>query len=298
MDRGPEVVASILAVAKTGAAFLLLDPDVPLARGRRMLERVDAPVLLTLECRAERLRDLHSNCQVVSLKSASPTGVGQQDSEMSAEALPVSSADDLAYVVFTSGSTGEPKCVQIAHRGLSHRLDWLARTWNIGPGDRAGQVTQLSFDPCLIEILLPLTRGAAVALPPPGRRSAEELAEFFARFDVSYCVFIPTLLRAFLDVVERRRDVSMRLACCGGDALPAELCARFQHSVGGEMYNLYGPTEVSIFVTAWRSTNRCPVDTPFPWGGPCREYACMSSMKRESSSPLALPEKSILVVLA
>jgi len=265
MDRGPEVVASILAVAKTGAAFLLLDPDVPLARGRRMLERVDAPVLLTLECRAERLRDLHSNCQVVSLKSASPTGVGQQESEMSAEALPVSSADDLAYVVFTSGSTGEPKCVQIAHRGLSHRLDWLARTWNIGPGDRAGQVTQLSFDPCLIEILLPLTRGAAVALPPPGRRSAEELAEFFARFDVSYCVFVPTLLRAFLDVVERRRDVSMRLACCGGDALPAELCARFQHSVGGEMYNLYGPTEVSIFVTAWKY-EPLPCGHPVPLG--------------------------------
>lgn len=265
MDRGPEVVVSILAVAKAGAAFLLIDPDAPLARSRRMLKRVDAPILLTLECHEERLRELHPNCLVVDIQSDSPTVDGPQGGAAVAESPSVAAADDLAYVVFTSGSTGEPKCVQITHRGLSHRLDWLGRTWKIGPGDRAGQVTQLSFDPCLIEILLPLTRGAAVALPRPGRRSAEELAEFFARFDVSYCVFVPTLLRAFLDVVERRRDVSMRLACCGGDALPAELCARFRRSVGGEMYNLYGPTEVSIFVTAWKY-EPLPSGHPVPLG--------------------------------
>jgi amino acid adenylation domain-containing protein len=252
MDRGPEVVVSILAVAKAGAAFLLIDPDAPLARTKRMLEKIDAPIMLTVQAREARLTDVHSNCRVVDLQSVAPGISGPGESEHVAEAPAGSGGDDLAYVVFTSGSTGEPKGVQISHRGLSHRLNWLARIWNISPNDRAGQVTQLSFDPCLIEILLPLTRGAAVALPPPGRRSAGELASFFASFDVTYCVFVPTSLRAFLEAAEKLGTVSMRLACCGGDALPAELCERFCSSIGGEIYNLYGPSEVSIFVTSWK----------------------------------------------
>jgi amino acid adenylation domain-containing protein len=252
MDRGPEVVVSILAVVKTGAAFLLVDPDAPLTRTRRMLAKIDAPIMLTVEARKARLTDVHSNCQVMDLQAVAHDIPTPGESGHEAESPAGSGADDLAYVVFTSGSTGDPKCVQISHRGLSHRLDWLARTWNITPDDRAGQVTQLSFDPCLIEILLPLTRGAAVALPPPGRRSAEELASFFASFKVTYCVFVPTTLRAFLDAAEKLGTVSMRLACCGGDALPAELCERYCDSIGGEIYNLYGPTEVSIFVTSWK----------------------------------------------
>lgn len=252
MDRGPDVVVSILAVAKTGAAFLLVDPDAPVARTQRMLEVIDAPVMLIQKVREERLGGLHTNCHVVNLQSACPVVPKQPEGENGSEFSTVPCADDLAYVVFTSGSTGEPKAVKVSHRGVSHRLDWLARTWNITQDDRSGQVTQITFDPCLIELLLPLTQGASVALPPPGRRSAEELAKFFTAFDVTFCVFVPTTLRTFLDAAERLGNVSMRLACCGGDALPAELCDRFRSVIGGEIFNLYGPTEATIFVTAWK----------------------------------------------
>jgi amino acid adenylation domain-containing protein len=251
MDRVPEVVVSLLAVARTGAAFLLLDPDAPLARTKRMLEAIDPPVLLLQKVREERLGVLHSNCHVVDIQSDEPVVPLQTEREKRAVYAAVPCAEDLAYVVFTSGSSGEPKGVKVSHGGLSHRLDWLARNWNITTKDRSGQVTQLTFDPCHIELLLPLTQGASVALPPPGRRSAEELAKFFVAFEVSFCVFVPTTLRTFLDAAERLGNVSMRLACCGGDALPAELCRRFSNLIGGALYNLYGPTEASIFVTSW-----------------------------------------------
>lgn len=269
MERVPEVVVSILAVARTGAAFLLLDPDAPLARTKRMLELVAAPVMLIQKAREERLRGLHSNCQVVDLQSADPI-VPRQSGEKSGTVPPtVPDADDLAYVVFTSGSTGEPKGVKVSHRGVSHRMDWLARAWNITPNDRSGQVTQLTFDPCLIELLLPLTQGASVALPPPGRRSAEEIAKFFTAFSVSFCVFVPTTLRAFLDAAEPLGNVSMRLAGCGGDALPAELCARFRDVIGGAIFNLYGPSESSIFVTAWEYA-KLPSGEAVPLGRPLK----------------------------
>jgi amino acid adenylation domain-containing protein len=265
MDRGPEVVVSLLAVARTGAAFLLVDPDAPVARTKRMLKAIDAPVVLIQKVREERLGLLHRECHCVDLAAMAPAMLGPEEGEPARENPTGPCADDLAYVVFTSGSTGEPKGVKVSHRGVSHRLDWLARVWEISPADRSGQVTQLTFDPCLIEVLLPLTRGGSVALPPPGRRSAEEIARFFVACDVTYCVFVPTTLRAFLDVAERLGSVSLRLACCGGDALPLELCDRFRSLVGGLLFNLYGPTEASIFVTAWECVP-LPAGEPVPLG--------------------------------
>ncbi len=265
MDRGPEVVVSLLAVARTGAAFLLVDPDAPLARTKRMLKAIDAPVLLIQKAREERLGLLHPVCHTVDLAAIGPAVCHPGEEAEVRETLAWPSADDLAYVVFTSGSTGEPKGVKVSHRGVSHRLDWLARTWDVSPSDRSGQVTQLTFDPCLIEVLLPLTRGGSVALPPPGRRSAEELVRFFAAFDVTYCVFVPATLRPFLDAAERLGMVSLRLACCGGDALPLELCDRFRRLVGGPLFNLYGPTEASVFVTAWECVS-LPEEGPVPLG--------------------------------
>ena len=245
IERSPAMVLALLAIAKAGAAFLPLETDAPLARLRDILAQSEAVALLIEPAFGARLGSLHPRTVAVDWQAAPA-----QDDEP-AGPLPEATADDLAYVLFTSGSTGRPKGVLIQHATLSRRLAWLARSYAVDWRDRSAQATQLSFDPSLIELLLPLAHGASVALPPPGRLKPESLAEFAARHGVTIMAFVPSTLARFLDGAAGRDDLRLRVACCGGEVLPPELANRFLERTGGRLFNVYGPTEAAIFATAW-----------------------------------------------
>jgi len=148
----------------------------------------------------------------------------------------------------------------------------MARAWGIGPADRSLQGTQPTFDPSLIELLLPLTQGASVALPAAGRLAPESLAPFAARHGCSFTALVPTTLRRLLDGIlalppSERQRLRLRVACCGGEVLPPELAQRWLRETGAALWNVYGPTEACIFASAWP----CRVDDgagPLPIGQP------------------------------
>lgn len=245
MDRSVDLVVAILAVAKSGAAFLPLDPEAPLARLASVLEESAAVALLIQEHSLERLAQLPPRLIVASWNEALPDMI---------EAVPASLAprgDDLAYVLFTSGSTGRPKGVMVEHASLSRRLAWLSRAYGVTPHDRSALSTQITFDPALIELCLPLIHGASVALPPPGRLLPEALAEFSIRQRVTIIAFVPSTLSRFLDKAADSPDLKLRVACCGGEVLPVELVNRYLRSTQARLFNVYGPTEACIFATAW-----------------------------------------------
>lgn len=264
LERGPDLVAALLAIARAGAAFLPLDPEAPEERLRRILAASGAAVLLIQSRDRTRLAPLAANVlDIETLATDATTARG-------AAVPPAPTFGDLAYVLYTSGSTGEPKGVMIEHGALARRLSWLSRTWRISGTDRSAQATQATFDPALIELLLPLIHGASVALPPPGRLSARVLADFVVRHGATFTAFVPSTLERFLDALDALGDppptgLRLRVACCGGEVLPPELADRFLKLTGGQLFNVYGPTETVIFATAWpcqRLTSNAPAPLP------------------------------------
>lgn len=243
MWRSPELIASILAIGKAGAAFLPLDPDAPLARLSDNIQDSAAVGLMIQPVMKTRFAGLHRNTLCIELERFGPN--------TKETAFSLAGPGNLAYVLFTSGSTGRPKGVIVDHQGLARRLSWLSRRWEITPEDRAGQCTQVTFDPSLIEILLPLVNGASIALSPGGRQSPNTLGPFVTKFGVTFLALVPSTLRGLLDSLPGQGANRLRVACCGGEVLPPELLNRCLEETDIKLFNVYGPTETVIFASAW-----------------------------------------------
>ncbi len=248
IERTPAMVLALLAIAKAGAAFLPLDPDAPRERLAEILEQSRAVALLIAPDSFLRLGQLHA--RTVGVHWAEQAPAAPAAGEEAAPQRP--GAGDLAYVLFTSGSTGRPKGVMVEHGTLARRLAWLSRAYAADWRDCACQATQITFDPSLIETLLPLIHGGRVALPPPGRLLPESLADFAVRHGVTIMAFVPSTLSRFLDGIGAPSQLKLRVACCGGEVLAPALARRFLAHTGAQLYNVYGPTEAAIFATAWK----------------------------------------------
>jgi amino acid adenylation domain-containing protein len=260
IHRSAELVVAILAVSKTGAAFLPLDPDAPLARLVDIVQESGALALVIHAQGLERLAPVHSE---IVFESPHDTVTVDPQQALPIRVLP----ENMAYVLFTSGSTGRPKGVMMDHASLSLRLLWLSRTYGIGADDRSALSTQITFDPSLIELCLPLISGASVALPPPGRLLPEALADFAIRHGVTFIAFVPSTLTRFLDRAAGQPNLKLRVACCGGEVLPAELVNRYLSGTKARLFNVYGPTEACIFSTAWECV-QSPNGAALPLGLP------------------------------
>ncbi len=283
VDRSPDLVLALLAIAKAGAAFLPLDVDAPLARLGVILQESAAVALVIQSRHAERLGALHARTIVL------PPLADEIFDAHVPDLPPVQPAPgDLAYVIFTSGSTGRPKGVMIEHGMLSRRLMWLSRAYAVDWRDRSGQGTQATFDPSLIELLLPLIHGASIALPPPGRLLPEALADFAVRHGVTFMAFVPSTLGRFLDAAAGQPGLKLRVACCGGEVLAPELAARFCAQTGARLFNVYGPTEATIFATAWEcETHRH--HQALPIGRPVDDTRIYVLDAAQRPLPLAVP---------
>lgn len=260
IERSADMVIAMLAIAKAGAAFLPLDTDFPVARMAELLAESAAVAFLFQKTNRLRFAPLHACCIEI---DAPFVNIGR--SALVPGSMPT--AQDLAYVLYTSGSTGRPKGVMIEHGALSRRLSWLAQTYGVSAHDRTAQATQITFDPSLIELCLPLISGASVALPPPGRVLPESQAPFAVAHGVTIMAFVPSTLNRFLDAAANLPGLQLRVACCGGEVLSPELADRFIQHTGARLFNVYGPTETTIFATAWEC-EKLPLGKVLPVGRP------------------------------
>lgn len=250
LERSPRMLVALLGALKAGAAYVPLDPSYPAERIGFMLEDSAAPVVVTERVLvAELPAGGHAVLTIEdALESDAPVAAGGA----------VAGSDDIAYVIFTSGSTGRPKGVRIPHRAAVNFLASMAREPGLRADDTLCAITTLSFDIALLELMLPLTVGARIALADRATiADGVALAALLDAADATVMQATPATWRMLLDSGWRGRP-NMRLLC-GGEALPRDLADRLL-ACGSELWNVYGPTETTVWSTLERvSAGKGPV---------------------------------------
>ncbi|MFD4459296.1 amino acid adenylation domain-containing protein [Nocardia sp. NPDC058480] len=243
LHRSVESVTAVWAVAKTGAAFLPIDPKHPAERIELMLTDSGAAIGVT----TTDIRDhLPAGPQWLDIDATSTT-----ESIATASDRPLTDADRLselcvdhpAYLIYTSGSTGVPKGVAVTHRGLANLVKAQQERLGLTSSARVLHCASPSFDAAVFELLMAFGSAARLVVVPPTVFGGDELADLIADDEVSHMVITPTAL-ATMDPVGLD---SVRVLAVAGEEAGAELITRW--SVGRELMNLYGPTESTIWAT-------------------------------------------------
>ena len=243
LDPSLALPVGLWGVLFAGGAYLPLSPDYPDERVRYMIEDSRATVVLTDEPLRERLTALAPP----GTRVVTPADVARHSAAHTTAPAGGARPDDLAYVIYTSGSTGRPKGVMIEHRSIVHQMRWLGTAHGLGPGTTVLQKTPMSFDAAQWELLAPC-RGSRVVMGAPGvYRDPEGLVDTVVRHGVTALQLVPTLLQALLDTDRLHECTSLGQVFSGGEALPAQLAARFLDTLPScALVNLYGPTECTI----------------------------------------------------
>jgi amino acid adenylation domain-containing protein len=244
LERSAEMVVAVLAILKAGGAYVPLDPAYPADRLAFTLQDACAVVLLTQEDLSALLPE--TKARVVCVDSERETIVGEDETNPTSVASP----GNLAYVIYTSGSTGKPKGVQISHLALSNFLNSMRRQPGISRDDVLLSVTTLSFDIAGLEIYLPLIAGARIVL------ATREVAADGVRLAEAVTISGATIMQAtpatWHLLIESGWQGNQRLKVfCGGEALSRELAGQLLER-GAAVWNLYGPTETTIWSTMCR----------------------------------------------
>jgi amino acid adenylation domain-containing protein len=262
LERSIEMVVSLLAVLKSGAAYVPVDPEYPLERIAFMVRDADCSALLTTAHLRDRLSAV--SCPIIDLNQDLP----RIEHEPVANPEPRGTGDSLAYVIYTSGSTGNPKGAMNAHRGIRNRLLWMQTEFPMTSADRVLQKTPFSFDVSVWEFFWPLISGAhLVVAKPGGHREPDYLVKLICSREITTSHFVPSMLGAFLAEPEVRDCTSLRQVVCSGEALSLALQQEFFRLLPARLFNLYGPTETAVEVTYWECDRHSSLAT-VPIGRP------------------------------
>ncbi|MCA2221087.1 non-ribosomal peptide synthetase [Nonomuraea aurantiaca] len=229
LGRSVDAVVAMLAIWRTGAAYLPLDPAYPPVRLQHMIATSGARLVIS--------------------------------DDLTAADNPRAQAPGLAYVIYTSGSTGTPKGVAVEHAGLAARVRWMRHEYGLRPGDQVVQLASLSFDTHAEELYPALTTGATVVLVPDGGAT---LPDLLAEHPGITVLDLPTAyFHHLVDLIDEIAwPAALRLVVIGGEQVHATAVARWRRRFGDRvrLVNTYGPTETTIVATAADLTG----DDPHP----------------------------------
>ncbi len=248
MDRTPNMLAGLLGILKAGAAYLPLDPAFPAERLRFMLDDANVQVLVTE----------NSSLQTIPATTADIVCVDALDFErLDDTETSRPHPGNLAYVIYTSGSTGKPKGVQVTHGAVVNLLTSAGRTLNFKSDDKLLSVTTLSFDIAALEIFLPLISGGQLILATHETTvDGIKLADLIESSQATVMQGTPTIWRLLIESGWTGNQ-ELRILC-GGEALSRTLADALL-SRADEVWNFYGPTETTIWSTAWKVIPDAPI---------------------------------------
>ncbi|MGH6628127.1 MAG: amino acid adenylation domain-containing protein, partial [Burkholderiales bacterium] len=239
LPRSEQLVVTLLAITRSGAAYLPLDPDEPPERIAMVLDDASPVALITLPEMNERFSYTGLLLAPESLDTSLAATPHEPD---------LAAPEATVYVLYTSGSTGRPKGVEITHRNLGNFLQGMQRQLALTVKDRFLAVTTVAFDVAGLELFLPLTVGARVVIATGEVvRDPPALARLIGSSGATHMQATPSLWRVLLASAETRLDCVHALV--GGEALTAELASRLLH-LAARLTQFYGPTETTVWSTA------------------------------------------------
>ncbi|MFZ2175125.1 MAG: amino acid adenylation domain-containing protein, partial [Rhodococcus sp. (in: high G+C Gram-positive bacteria)] len=240
LSRSIESVLSVWAVARTGAAFLPVDPGYPLDRIEHMLTDSGAVSGVTVRRHRDRLPGTVNWIVLDDAEDEERIRVQSPASVTDADRTTPLHESHPAYLVYTSGSTGVPKGVAVTHRGLANLAAEERDRLAVTPGSRVLHFASPSFDASVFELVMAFCAGATLVIAPPTIYGGTELAGLLSDERVSHGFVTPTAL-ASMDALGFE---SLRTLVVAGEVCPPELVARW--APGRRMFNAYGPTETTI----------------------------------------------------
>ncbi|CAH1202642.1 Plipastatin synthase subunit B [Paenibacillus plantiphilus] len=246
-ERSLDMAVALLAVLKSGAAYLPIDPEYPQERIHYLLEDSGASVVIAGSSFTKLAEG--KGVPVINLNDRSAWA------SESADNLPLAAgADDLAYVIYTSGTTGKPKGVMIEHRSIVNTLLWRRETYGFGPGDRTLLFLSFAFDAFVSTFFAPLLSGAAVVFAKDEEAKAPlVLKRLIASERITHFSTVPSMFAAILDAITPEEGASLKAVTLGGEKLSEVVAARAASKHPGlELVNEYGPTENSVITTCLR----------------------------------------------
>ncbi|WP_413456466.1 non-ribosomal peptide synthetase (plasmid) [Glutamicibacter sp. FR1] len=253
IHRGPEAYINILASLSIGMYYVPIGPDIPEKRQSYLLEQSSCTGTVRM------MSGSSTETSIVRLKTV----------DTRAKTKTPEHADLLAYLMFTSGSSGKPKGVMMPHRGPVWHIKAMQELEPLTPDDRVLQKVPLSFDVSVREIFWTLSQGATlVAAPPRSHLDAQSVLDIADAERITVLHFVPNLLRPFVDELASDMCKNLRLVICGGEPLSVDLAISLNRKSNAQLINVYGPTETSIDVTShsWSGAGRetVPIGRPLP----------------------------------
>jgi amino acid adenylation domain-containing protein/non-ribosomal peptide synthase protein (TIGR01720 family) len=259
MERSIEMLIGLLGVLKAGGAYIPLDPSYPQERVAFALEDAQAPLVLAQQ---QWSAPLPPCVQHIVYLDRDWTSIMQEQGD---NLLHREDSHNLAYVIYTSGSTGRPKGVQISHAPVVNFVTTICHQPGFSARDTIVAVTTLSFDIAVLELLLPLCVGARIVVANQAVISdGEQLGALLEQAGATIMQATPTTWQLLLTTGWLgKRNLKM---LCGGEGLPQELANQLLER-GAELWNMYGPTETTIWSSCHR-VNRSEQQALAPIGRP------------------------------
>lgn len=283
-----ESVVAVLACLKAGICYVPLAHDDPIVRVEEIIERAKPKLVLTSfnlfgNTLSEEKRKMAVD--VTSLLEPSSRRYRVYHPELSRDS---DSADSLAYLIFTSGTTGLPKGIEISRRGLADFVESTVEYYKLTESDAILFWTPISFDASVIDIIVPITVGAKVVVVDYRyRKDMSALYKVTKKYGVTLVQFVPSALHEFVTAATESGGggLSLRWVICGGSAMSKQLCDRFMECFRCDLSNNYGPTET--VVDASRFNCRDPyLGDMVPLGRPVRNTNIIIASKEGAILPI------------
>ncbi|NOK63913.1 MAG: hypothetical protein GFH27_549391n2 [Chloroflexi bacterium AL-W] len=281
LDRSLDMVVATLAVLLTGGVYVPLDPDYPPERLAFLLQDANVAVVLTQAHLRAQLPE--APCAVHCMVSGTERSQATSDHGLLISAY---RPEQLAYVMYTSGSTGVPKGVSVPHHAIN-RLVSAPNYVTLAPDDVFLQLAPTAFDAATLEIWAPLVHGARLVLAPAGQRSLSDITTLLQQHQVQVLWLTAGLFHL---MVEHHGDqlATVGQVLAGGDALSVPHVQQL-HAAGGQVINGYGPTENTTFTCCYRVPNDRVLEGSVPIGYPINQTQVYILDRDGQPVPIGVP---------